>query len=120
MFQKKWCSVYFANFSATKHWIFKSFFVVKTQNDLYVLYILKTVKIKTGLTSMQSVCVTRPTRQHLRAYRASLGPVGSSDIWRDLTHTVTIAIDSRHSRQKKKTLVYLYFSNWDTLMFLYM
>ena len=30
---------------------------------------------------------------------------GSSDIWRDLPHTVTIAIDSRHSRQKKKTLV---------------
>ena len=23
---KKWCSVYFANISATKHWIFKSFF----------------------------------------------------------------------------------------------
>ena len=32
--------------------------------------------------------------------------VGESSVFRrDLPHTVTIAIDSRHSRQKKKTLV---------------
>ena len=43
--------------------------------DLYVLYILKTTKIKTVLTSIQLVCVTRPTRRHLGAIRACLGPV---------------------------------------------
>ena len=46
--------------------------------DLDVLDILKTIKIKTVLTSMQLVCVTRPTRHHLRAYRACLGPVGGA------------------------------------------
>ena len=46
--------------------------------DLEVLYILKTIKIKTVLTSMQSVCVTRPSRYHLRAYRAHLGPLGGA------------------------------------------
>ena len=45
---------------------------------LYVLYILKTTKIKTVLTSIQLVCVTRPTRCHLGAIRACLGPVGGA------------------------------------------
>ena len=46
--------------------------------DLEVLYILKTTKIKTVLTSIQLVCVTRPTRRHLGAIRACLGPVGGA------------------------------------------
>ena len=28
---KQWSSVYFANISTTKHWIFKSFFFLKTE-----------------------------------------------------------------------------------------
>ena len=44
--------------------------------DLEVIYILKTTKIKTVLTSIQLVCVTRPTRRHLGAIRTRLGPVG--------------------------------------------
>ena len=43
-----------------------------------VLYILKSTKIKTVLTSSQLVCVTRPTRHHLGASRAHLGPVGKA------------------------------------------
>ena len=43
--------------------------------DLEVLYILKTNKIKTVLTSIQSVWVTRPSRSNLGAIRAHLGPV---------------------------------------------
>ena len=46
--------------------------------DLEVPYILKTIKIRTVLTSVQSVCVSRPTRHHLGAYRACLGPVGGA------------------------------------------
>ena len=46
--------------------------------DLEVLYFLKTTKIKTVLTSIQLVCVTRPTRRHLGAIRARLGPVGGA------------------------------------------
>ena len=41
-----------------------------------VLYILKTPKIKTVLTSNQLVFVTRPTTCHLGAIRDRLGPVG--------------------------------------------
>ena len=44
--------------------------------DFEVLYILKTPKIKTVLTSIQLVCVTRPTTCHLGAIRDRLGPVG--------------------------------------------
>ena len=47
--------------------------------DLEVLYILKTSKVeKKVLTSIQLACVTRPTRHHLRAIRAGLGPVGGA------------------------------------------
>ena len=47
--------------------------------DLEVLYILKATKIKKRvLTSIQLVCVTRPTRRHLGAIRARLGPVGGA------------------------------------------
>ena len=42
--------------------------------DLEVLYILKTIKMKTVLTSIQLVCVTRPTRPLFRAIRARLAP----------------------------------------------
>ena len=53
--------------------------MVKTQFfDLEVLYILKTTKIKTVLTSIQLVCVTRPTGPHFGAIRACLGPVGGA------------------------------------------
>ena len=44
--------------------------------DLEVLYILKTTNIKTVMTSIQLVCITRPTRRYLGTIRACLGPVG--------------------------------------------
>ena len=45
---------------------------------LGVLCILKTTKIKTVLTSIHLVCVTRPTRCHVGAIRARLGPFGGA------------------------------------------
>ena len=39
---------------------------------------MKTTKIRTVLTSIQIVCVTRPIRRHLGAIRACLGPVGGA------------------------------------------
>ena len=35
--KKKWCSVYFVNFSATKRWIFKLFFSLKTEIHTLIL-----------------------------------------------------------------------------------
>ena len=43
--------------------------------DLELPHILKTIKIKTVIISIQSVLVTRPTRSHLGATWAPLGPV---------------------------------------------
>ena len=44
--------------------------------DLELPNISKTTKIKTVITSIPSVWVTRPTRSHFGAIRAHLGPVG--------------------------------------------
>ena len=41
---------------------------------------MKMIKIKTVITSIQSVRVTRPTRSHLEASRACLGVIGRA--WR--------------------------------------
>ena len=45
VFQKKWCSVYFANISATKHWIFKSFFSPANW-DPYANFEYKTISVR--------------------------------------------------------------------------
>ena len=46
--------------------------------DLELPHILKTTKIKTVITYIPSVWVTRPTRSHLGATWAHLGPVGGA------------------------------------------
>ena len=46
--------------------------------DLELLHILKMIMIKTIITSIQSVLVTRSPRNHLGAIRARLGPVGGA------------------------------------------
>ena len=42
--QKKWCSVYFANISTTKHWILKLFFSPENW-DSYVNFEYKTISV---------------------------------------------------------------------------
>ena len=48
--------------------------------NLELHHFLKTIKINTVITSSQSFWATRPTRSHLGAIRAPLGPVGKA--WR--------------------------------------
>ena len=48
--------------------------------NLELQHILKMIKIKTVISSIQSVWVTRPTRSHLKATGARLGPIGGA--WR--------------------------------------
>ena len=61
-----------------------------SDNNLSPFLTSKSELLQYGDTSVESICTDN---------------LMSSDIWRYFTHTVTIAIDSRHSRQKKNTCV---------------
>ena len=50
--------------------------VIKAQVICRLPHILKMIKIKTVVTSIQSVWVTRPNRSHLKPTRACIWPIG--------------------------------------------